>query len=84
MDRSFVRQGVNIICSNMTVSSPRKLGLNPAKESVETAGITPTDRLWVYPDGRMIVAPASEKGGPDVGRQGEFKVFTPGGGDNAE
>ena len=46
--------------------------------------LAPTDLLWVYPDGRMIVAPASEKGGPDVGRQGEFKVFTPGGGDNAE
>lgn len=40
MPRSFVRQGMNIICSNMTISTPRKLGLNPAKESVETAGIT--------------------------------------------
>lgn len=40
MARSFVRQGVNIICSNMTISTPRKLGLNPAKEPVETAGIT--------------------------------------------
>ncbi|EBP3215243.1 DUF4280 domain-containing protein [Salmonella enterica subsp. arizonae] len=40
MARSFVRQGVNIICSNMTIQTPRKLGLNPAKELIETAGIT--------------------------------------------
>ena len=40
MARSFVRQGVNIICSNMTVSTPRKLGLNPKKASIEGAGIT--------------------------------------------
>ncbi|EKQ3125059.1 DUF4280 domain-containing protein, partial [Salmonella enterica] len=40
MSRSFVRQGVNIICSNMTSPTPKKLGLNPAKESVEGAGIT--------------------------------------------
>lgn len=40
MARSFVRQGVNIICNHMTVSTPRKLGLNPAKELVETSGIT--------------------------------------------
>jgi hypothetical protein len=40
MAQSFVRQGVNIICSNMTVSSPRKLGLHPDKVFVKTAGIT--------------------------------------------
>ncbi|XUA17340.1 hypothetical protein ACQVA2_11640 [Citrobacter sp. OP27] len=40
MAQSFVRQGVNIICSNMTVSSPRKLGLHPDKVLVKTAGIT--------------------------------------------
>lgn len=40
MSRSFVRQGVNIICSNMTSPTSKKLGLNPAKESVEGAGIT--------------------------------------------
>lgn len=40
MTQSFVRQGVNIVCSNMTISSPRKLGLDPEKKSVETQGIT--------------------------------------------
>ncbi|EBP3214566.1 DUF4280 domain-containing protein [Salmonella enterica subsp. indica] len=40
MARSFVRQGVNIVCSNMTVPSPRKLGLNPEKKGVEGRGIT--------------------------------------------
>lgn len=40
MTQSFVRQGANIVCSNMTISSPRKLGLNPKKESIETLGIT--------------------------------------------
>jgi hypothetical protein len=40
MAQSFVRQGVNIICSNMTVSSPRKLGLHPDKVFFKTAGIT--------------------------------------------
>lgn len=40
MARSFVRQGVNIICTNMTVSTPRKLGLDPKKASIPGAGIT--------------------------------------------
>ena len=40
MARSFVRQGVNIVCSNMTVPVPRKLGLNPEKKGVEGRGIT--------------------------------------------
>jgi len=40
MAQSFVRQGVNIVCSNMTVSSPRKLGLHPGKVPIKTAGIT--------------------------------------------
>lgn len=40
MTQSFVRQGANIVCSYMTISSPRIICLDPIKESVETQGIT--------------------------------------------
>lgn len=40
MDQSFIRQDTNIVCSNMTISSPRKLGLDPQKELIEFAGIS--------------------------------------------
>ncbi|WP_337271243.1 RHS repeat domain-containing protein [Oryzifoliimicrobium ureilyticus] len=39
----------------------------------------PTDLLWAYPDGRMLVAPALPSGQPDLSRLGSFKTFIPGG-----
>ncbi len=39
----------------------------------------PTDILWAYPNGKMVIAPKAPNGGPDLSRQGNFKKFTPGG-----
>ena len=38
----------------------------------------PSDLLWAYPDGRMIVAPKAPSGGPDLGQLGTIRTFTPG------
>jgi hypothetical protein len=38
----------------------------------------PDNLLWAYPNGRMIVAPSSVGGGPDLGSPGNFRVFLPG------
>lgn len=40
MAQSFIRQDTNIVCSNMTIFIPRKLGLDPQKELIEFAGIS--------------------------------------------
>jgi hypothetical protein len=36
----------------------------------------PTDLLWAYPDGRMVVAPMGPKG-PNLSNLGDFQVFRP-------
>jgi RHS repeat-associated protein len=36
----------------------------------------PTDLLWAYPDGRMLVAPQGASG-PDLNNLGGFRVFSP-------
>lgn len=40
MIQSFISQDTNIVCSNMTIFIPRKLGLDPQKELIEFAGIS--------------------------------------------
>ena len=37
----------------------------------------PTDLLWAYPDGNMVVAPRNVDGLPDLSDLGEVKVFKP-------
>ena len=39
----------------------------------------PSDILWAYPNGRLVVAPRSTNGGPDLSNQGTFRSFEPGG-----
>ncbi|MCQ2995030.1 hypothetical protein QCD79_12775 [Pseudomonas quasicaspiana] len=40
----------------------------------------PTNLVWAYGDGRMVVAPRypSNPNFPDLSNQGEFKIFNPG------
>ncbi len=40
----------------------------------------PTNLVWAYGDGRMVVAPRSPSNPnfPDLSNQGEFKIFNPG------
>jgi hypothetical protein len=39
----------------------------------------PTDLLWAYPDGKMLVAPEmlNLKGYPDLAKLGDFRIFQP-------
>ncbi|MEJ6405106.1 hypothetical protein [Yoonia sp. 2307UL14-13] len=39
----------------------------------------PSDILWAYPNGQMVVAPRGANGLPDLSNQGQFNTFVPGG-----
>ncbi|MEM9638012.1 MAG: DUF637 domain-containing protein [Pseudomonadota bacterium] len=39
----------------------------------------PSDILWAYPNGKMVIAPRGTNGLPDLSNQGQFNTFVPGG-----
>jgi len=40
--------------------------------------LAPTDYLWAYPNGKMVVAPMTSNRLPDLNNLGTFRLFTPG------
>ena len=62
--------------------STGRCGSSFAQNLSNRLGVTvraPSDLLWAYPNGRMVVAPRGANGLPDISRQGGFRTFTPGG-----